>query len=593
MSNGSGVRWLVVCIVLLCGTIVQGGSYQELIAEAKSRIVSTQDCVFNRDIEITLKKGQAVQLRCAANEHQITDFLLYYYEASIAGKTEGIIRADAFFADGKTSGGGSRISLDGALRQAAYTRCLVITRWHAEGDALHVEFRASDDLKYNQDIYRQWKSQGRRISTMLQSPEFTPPVPILEAERLAGFARLWSEVKYNFVFFDHVPEIDWDGILLEYIPRVQAARTDVEYYNVLRQCMALLRDGHTNIWGPSDEPASEPPIRVQAVQNEAVVCQVCSAEKMGTEELRKEWQAAGVRVGDVITHIDGRPVRQVLAETIYPYIAASTPHARDLAAYHKLLRGQHGTRVVLDVIRLDGSKTQATLTRGSYQFNRPPNEFQCRQVSDGIVYVNLPSFGSDQVVREFDGVFDQIRQARGLILDVRRNGGGSTQNGYAILSRLVDKSVPGSRWKSRKHIAAYKAWGRDEQWEEGTHGTIEPHATNHYGGPVVVLTGPETASAAEDFAVAFHASGRGKVVGQRTFGSTGQPLMVQLPGGGGARICTKRDTYPDGREFVGIGVIPDVEIEPSRQDIASQRDVILEKGIEEVRNLIKNTPAAR
>ncbi len=580
-------RWVLVCTTLLCCQSVLASSYDELIAEAKSHVVSTQDCAFNQDIEFDLKRGQALQLNCPANEHQIASFLVYYHASTEAGKTQEWIRADAIFADGRASGGGSAIDLEGALRQAGYTRCLVVTQWHVEGDTLHVKLRASDDLDYNHRIYREWKSQDRRFSMMYKTRELIPAVPIPEAERIAGFARLWSEVKYNFAFFDQVPEIDWDGILLAYIPKVQAARTDVEYYNVLRQCVALLRDGHTNVWGPSDEPDSEPPIRVQAIQNEAVVCQICSAETMGDEELRKELQAAKIAPGDRITHIDGQSVQQVLSEKIYPYIAASTPQARDINAYSRLLGGQFGTRVTLDVIRLDGSKAQVRLTRGRYQFDRQPNEFQCTQVGEEIVYVNLPSFGSDQVVREFDGVFEQIRRARGLILDVRRNGGGSTGNGYAILSRLVDQSVPGSRWKSRKHIAAYKAWGRDEQWEEGSHGTIEPHEKNHYAGPVVVLTGPRTASAAEDFVVAFHASGRGKVVGQRTLGSTGQPLMVQLPGGGGARICTKRDTYPDGREFVGIGVIPDVEIEPSRQDIAAQRDVVLETGIEEVRRLIE------
>jgi len=575
MSNVNGARWVAVCTALLCGTIVQAGSYQELMAEAKSRLIATQDCAFNRDIEITLKKGQAVQLHCPANEHQITDFILYYYEAPIAGKTEGIMRADAFFSNGNTSGGGSRVSLDGALRQAAYTRCLVITRWHVEGDAIHVEFRASDDLKYNQDIYRQWMSQGRRISTMYQSRELMPAVPIPEAERIAGFARLWSEVKYNFAFFDHVPEIDWDGILLAYIPKVQAAKTDVEYYRVLRQCIALLKDGHTSVWGPSDESFSEPPIQVQAVRNEAVVVQVCPAESIKSEELRKELEAAGIQRGDIVTHIDGRPVQQVLSETIYPYTAASTPQARDLQAYPKLLCGPDATAAVLDVVRLDGSKINVTLTRSNCRFSRPPNEFQCKALEGGMVYVNLPDFGSDQAVQEFDRAFEQIQIAKGLILDVRHNGGGSTQHGSAILSRLIDKSVPGSHWKSRKHVAAFKAWGRQEQWEEGDHDTITPHETKHYAGPVAVLTGPETASAAEDFVVAFHACGRGKVIGQRTSGSTGQPLMVQLPGGGGARICTKRNTYPDGKEFVGIGVIPDVEVEPTREDIAGQRDPVL------------------
>jgi C-terminal processing protease CtpA/Prc len=263
-------------------------------------------------------------------------------------------------------------------------------------------------------------------------------------------------------------------------------------------------------------------------------------------------------------------VQQVLSEVIYPYIAASTPQARDIKAYARLLCGPFGTQVILDVIRLDGSKAGITLTRGRYRFPRPPNEFQCKDVGQRVVYVNLPSFGSDQVVREFDKVFGRIQTAQGL-----------------ILSRLVSKSVPGSHWKSRKHIAAYKAWGRDEQWHEGDHGTIEPHRSQHYAGAVVVLTGPETASAAEDFVVAFQTSGRGRVVGQRTCGSTGQPLRVDLPGGGGARICTKRDTYSDGREFVGIGVIPDVEVEPTREDIALRRDVILEKGVEVLRRLVE------
>ena len=72
-----------------------------------------------------------------------------------------------------------------------------------------------------------------------------PPCKLPEAERLAGFARLWSEVKYNFAFFDRVPELDWDKVLVEYIPKVQQAETEDEYFCVLGRCLALLHDGHT------------------------------------------------------------------------------------------------------------------------------------------------------------------------------------------------------------------------------------------------------------------------------------------------------------------------------------------------------------
>lgn len=94
---------------------------------------------------------------------------------------------------------------------------------------------------------------------------------------------------------------------------------------------------------------------------------------------------------------------------------------------------------------------------------------------------------------------------------------------------------------------------------------------------------PASAAVAEDFAVAFDLAGRGPLVGEATGGSTGQPLMFALPGGGQARVCTKRDTYPDGREFVGVGVIPDRKVPTTVADLRAGRDRALEAAIEEVR----------
>jgi carboxyl-terminal processing protease len=582
--------WATVAIIIvLCfdETVLCMLSLEDLVAEEKRNVIARQEYALNTDVTVTLTKGQSIQLDCPSNPHVIENFIIYYYQAPDKDKLEDIIRADAHFEDGHVSGGGSRTSSEGALRQADYTTCLMITQWHVDGDAINVEFRASDELQYNHDIYQRWSSEGLHFSKMYKDSQLIPPVEINEAERIAGFARLWSEVKYNFAFFDQVPEIDWDQILIEYIPKVQAAKTSVDYYKVLRRCIALLKDGHTGVWGPSDEPKCELPIQVKAVRNQAVIVQVYPIDKIKSDKLKDELLAAKLEPGDAITHIDGQSVQQILAEEIYPFISASTAQALDLKAYPKLLLGDYGTKVLLDMIRLDGTKSKVTLTRGRYRFSHKPNNFECKELENGIVYVNLPGFGSDNVVKEFDKVFDKIKESKGLILDVRQNGGGSTSYGYAILSQLVDKSVPGSHWKTRKYIAAYRAWGREEQWQEGDHSTIEPHKTRHYGGPVVVLAGPDTASAAEDFVVAFQTSNRGKVIGQKTCGSTGQPLTLELPGGGGARICTKRDTYPDGREFVGIGVIPDIEIGPTRQNIAEERDAVLEKALEVLNSMIK------
>ena len=97
---------------------------------------------------------------------------------------------------------------------------------------------------------------------------------------------------------------------------------------------------------------------------------------------------------------------------------------------------------------------------------------------------------------------------------------------------------------------------------------------------MVVLIGHNTASAAEDFLIALDDLDCATVVGQNTFGSTGQPLSFKLPGGGSARVCTKRDTYPDGREFVGYGVKPDIYVEYTLKDLLDYKDPDLEKALE-------------
>jgi C-terminal processing protease CtpA/Prc len=110
-------------------------------------------------------------------------------------------------------------------------------------------------------------------------------------------------------------------------------------------------------------------------------------------------------------------------------------------------------------------------------------------------------------------------------------------------------------------------------------GAVPPDPKRHYSKPVLVLTSAATYSAAEDFAVAFDGMQRGSLVGEATGGSTGQPLFIKLPGGGGARICTKQDTYPDGRAFVGIGVQPQHIVKPTVEGVRAGRDEVLEAAL--------------
>ena len=119
----------------------------------------------------------------------------------------------------------------------------------------------------------------------------------------------------------------------------------------------------------------------------------------------------------------------------------------------------------------------------------------------------------------------------------------------------------------------------------------EPESTvrkqKTFEGAVAVLAGPRTFSAGEDFLLAFDLLKRGIIVGEATGGSTGQPMSFALPGGGSARICIKRDVYPDGRAFVGKGISPHIESRQTVDAVRHGKDLVLAKALDEISARIK------
>jgi len=98
--------------------------------------------------------------------------------------------------------------------------------------------------------------------------------------------------------------------------------------------------------------------------------------------------------------------------------------------------------------------------------------------------------------------------------------------------------------------------------------------------PTVVLTSSITESAAEDFLIYLSNIDNIITIGQKTNGSSGESIYFILPGGGLGSVCAKRDTYPDGKDFVGYGIKPDIEIKITVESYIAGKDIVLEKGIE-------------
>lgn len=423
-----------------------------------------------------------------------------------------------------------------------------------------------------------YKSLIDRISrnkTFWENPVFTTPFSpnLAEDEKIAGLSRLWMEAKYNFANFANVPDLNWDSLYVAYLPKVRSSESTREYYLLLQKFVGQLKDGHSNVSMPdelNEATSAYLGMATRLIEDRVIVVRVHD------DSLRQ----LGIVPGVEITGVDGEPVKKFVERTILPYLGCSTEQDLMVKGYgYAFLSGYDGQKVRLDMLDNGGRKFTRTVTLGQSSFApRPLVDYKV--IEHNIAYVELTSFGQQEATAIFDSLYPQIAKADAIIFDVRRNGGGNSGIGWHMLGYLTDKPFQGTSWKTRKYLPSYRAWGYGTMWHDGSVWDISPREENPYYGPVVVLTSAQTYSAAEDFAAVFKQMERGKIIGEATGGSTGQPLSFALPGGGSARICTKHDSFADGREFVGVGILPDIEAHPTVKDIRSDRDAVLDAAIE-------------
>jgi len=399
-----------------------------------------------------------------------------------------------------------------------------------------------------------------------------------EDEKVAGLSKLWAEAKFNFVHFDKVPDLNWDGVYMEYLPRVRATKSTFEYYRLLIQMYARLRDGHTGVWMPKelmDEAYARPLLRTALVEGRVMIVEVA-----------KELQAAGLTPGLEIVAIDGIPAAKYVERNVVPYESASTSQDLTARVYGRgLLEGPKNRAVQLTLVDASGKTTRRSIPRApnaDYWTALGTGLMVFHMLPGNVAYVKLDSFNDPKAADMFEAAFPEIVKARALVIDVRENGGGNSDIGYRVLACLTDREFLGSKWETRDYRPAFRAWGQRETRFRSPAGKVAPNGKLFFGNPVVVLTSPRTYSAAEDFTVAFRGMKRGKIVGEPTGGSTGQPLTFPLPGGGAARVCTKHDAFGDGTEFVGTGVVPDVAASPTVADLRAGRDTVLQAALREL-----------
>lgn len=409
----------------------------------------------------------------------------------------------------------------------------------------------------------------------------TPYQPNLSAaEKVAGLSKMWEIAKYNFAYFDHLPGFDWDQLYLDYLPKVQATPSTLAYFRLLQTFYAQLHDGHTDVWtnaGPlADSIYSRPPLRAHLVEGRVLLRDVRS------DSLRH----TGLVPGLEIVQIDDQLVVAYADRAVRPYQSGSTTQNVDVQTYVYSLLGGPETRPVRVTFRdAKGHEFTRVLPRRGYGKYTPIVPARLRFLPGNVAYLQVNEFETNAGFKRFVAAFDSIKTTNALIIDLRQNGGGNSGNGYDILSYLTDKPYRVGSYQSRIYSAVGRARGEGVRFEDLYKTDLwSPAGGNKlYTKPVAVLISGETFSAAEDFCSAYVGLKRGILVGEPTGGSTGQPLVFSLPGGIMARVCTKRDAYPDGTEWNGIGILPTVPVRPTVAALQAGQDPVLEAALRALR----------
>lgn len=442
-----------------------------------------------------------------------------------------------------------------------------------------------DDPRFTQLVAA---ARGRERLWVNEPGQSVPLAPNLSDDaKIAGLSTVWSEARFNFAFFDRQPGLDWNQTYVDFLPKVRATTSTEDYYRVLMRFVALLKDGHTNVYPPEplrDTFYGRPGLRTQLVENAVIVTGVDDPVLL----------TQGWRVGDVLQKVEGEDIRRYAEREIEPYQSSSTPQDLQVRTFdYALLSGRAGSQVRVTVKNARGKEEGRVLTRltlaDQSKLKKAGASFTMRP--DGLALLTIDEFEDTEGTKALLANASLVNSAKGLIIDLRANGGGSTP--IDLLQVLAKGPIHSPLMRTRSYIAADRARGVLPGWTDISPFEVPADAAHHVDVPVAVLTSAQTFSAAEDFIAIFNAMHRGITVGETTAGSTGQPMFFGLPGGGSGRVCTRNDRASDGTVFEGVGLRPTIAVSPTVKSIQQNKDLGLERAAKALLAATKGNPEGR
>ena len=199
-----------------------------------------------------------------------------------------------------------------------------------------------------------------------------------------------------------------------------------------------------------------------------------------------------------------------------------------------------------------------------------------RILDDNIGYIRYASFATPVGEGNMDDCFSYLALCRGLIIDVRNNGGGELTTAERLAARFVQE-------KTLVSYMQHKTGTGHSDFSQLEARYLEPSSNLRWHKGVCVLTNRSVFSAANDFAVMMHALPNVKLVGDHTGGGSGMPMSSSLPNGWSVRYSAC-PIYDKNKQQTEFGIDPDVSVSLTDDATAAGIDLIIEKARELLTN---------
>lgn len=421
-------------------------------------------------------------------------------------------------------------------------------------------------LKAIQSTAREAKSYYLSFAPNIGNPQFQNEKAYKDIAstddgfRLLCLFRYWNMIEYFFPY-KHLMDENWETVLRTSLPKFVEARDPLAYKLATLELIGKIQDTHANIW-MQDETLSQfhgkniAPIEVNIIEDQAVVVRHFS-------QFQKD---SKIKIGDIITHVNGKPISELIDEKIAYCPASNRPtQLRDVA--RRLLRtNDDAIELSVSSHKVDFKESMDCVSTTEINFWK--KDIPSHKELDGEIGYIYPGSLERGEINE---IMKKFMDKKGIIVDLR-----------CYPSDFIVFSLGGYLMPKPTEFVKFTFGNLQQpgQFAFGNSISVGGENANFYKGKVAILINETTQSQAEYTTMALRVAPQTRVIGSTTAAADGNVSQIMLPGGIRTMISGIGVYYPDGTETQRVGIVPDVELRPTIEGIRKGKDELLEKAQE-------------